>query len=198
MGKLFSSGIRRAESLARPLRNSRAAPYLILFMLFFGVVLGSVVGSFSQHRPELELEAYAASEFFSPSFPAALLHASRFFFLLLLGATSYLGVFVTPAVVFLRGYLLSCSVSAMYARFSFRGLGMALLLCGIPAIVIVPCFIFAACDAWSASQRLLSLRFDLGLAVSGRLLRCVPLIAAAVLLDAVYSFHLLPLLFSLY
>ena len=198
MRKFFSSGVGRDGLLASPAHTTPAAPFLLLLMLIAGIAMGSIVGMFSLHgNADMELDAYAASQFLFTSYPTALLQSSRFFLVLLLAATSYLGVILIPACSFVRGYLLSCSISAMYARFSFRGLKTAFLLCGVPALVVVPCFILTACDAWSASQRLLSLRFDRG-SFSGDwvLLRRFPLVFLAVLLDASYSFYLLPSLFS--
>ncbi|MBR1496233.1 MAG: hypothetical protein IJ617_01225 [Oscillospiraceae bacterium] len=175
----------------------RNGELLLLVMLAAGVLAGGVVGFFSlQNGDAGPLEDYVASRFLCASLPTALLNASGFFLLLGAAATSYLGVLALPVVVFLRGYLLSCAVSGLYALFSLRGLGCALLLRGIPGLLVIPCFYCAACAALASSRRLLSLRLGQpGPAARGGL-GCIPLSAGVVLFDAFYGYYIVPAMFS--
>ena len=171
-----------------------AGAALLLWMLIAGVLVGGAVGFFSfESAPAGGLEDYIASRFLYESFPAALAGAAGGFLLLLAAATSYLGVVLVPALLFLRAYLFSCSVSGLYALFSLRGLGCALLISGIPALLIIPCFYCISCDAMDASRRLFSLRFHIsGTAGRSCLALRLPVAAAVVLFDAIYGYYILP------
>lgn len=198
MRKLLWSRFGGAHPAPGPETMIGSAASLLLLALLAGIAVGSAVGMFSLEGGQArELQDYVASRFPHSSFFSALLESSGGFLLLIFAATSWLGVAAVPILVFLRGYLLSCSVSAMYALYSFRGMAFALLLCGIPALLAVPCFYCAACDAFSSSRSLLRLRFDgASPRERSRLFRRIPLIATVVLFDAFYGYYLFPRLFD--
>lgn len=172
----------------------------MLILLMLGILAGSVVGTYFTAdgfaSVYAEVGQYAASDVLPVSFPSALWSSARFFLALALAATSWLGVLLVPAAVLLRGYLLSCSVAALYASYGWAGLRCALLVSGLPALLLMPAFLAAACDAYYASRWLLERRFGLSPALPGRprpgkrLIVIVVLIAA----EAFYSFYMLPLL----
>lgn len=196
MGERFSSALRPGLSIPGPgIGRDRIWTGLLLLFLM-GALVGSVVGSFSIGSAfPLSMEDDPARELLPGSFWDALLSSAQFFLLLLLSATSFLGVVLIPGLVFFRAYLLSCSVSALFAGASFRGLWLALLLRGVPALVTIPCFLMAAARAFQGALRLARLRFgwDSGPEPSASL-QWILLPLLAVCADALYSFYLLPLL----
>ena len=167
-------------------------PMFVLFVL--GVFAGAVAGLYlTPSGIGADLERYVFSDVLPHTFWDALWNSGKFFLLLFALSTSWLGVFLTPAAALLRGYLFSCSVAAFFSAFGTRGLLCAALVSGIPALFIVPCFLTAASDAILTSRHLLELRFDrgpgFGPVTPARHLLLIP---ALVLLDALYSFLLLP------
>lgn len=183
-------------------QTSRAARRMLM-MLILGVLAGSVVGTYfitadGFASAYAEVGQYAASDVLPASLPSALWNSARFFLVLALAATSWLGVLLVPAAVLLRGYLLSCSVAVLYASYGWAGLRCALLVSGLPALFLAPAFLAAACDAYFASRWLLERRFGLAPALpgrykSGKRLIVITLLVAA---EALYSFYLLPLLIA--
>lgn len=178
---------------------SRAARRMLL-MLSLGVLAGSVAGTYFTADGFASAYAsagqYAASEVLPASLPSALWSSARFFLALIIAATSWLGVVLVPAAVLLRGYLLSCSVAALFASYGWAGLRCALLVSGLPALFLTPALIIAACDANFAARWLLERRFGLAPVLPGRLRpgKRVIVIALLIIAEACYSFYLLPLI----
>ena len=166
-------------------------PLLLLFLM--GVAAGCVAGLFLTPEGGGTALAIFSTDALPGTFWEALWGAGVFFLLLLALSTSWLGLVLVPAAVLLRGYLLSCSVSALYAAASWQGLRYAALVSGIPALVLVPCFLVAARDTADASRRLLELRMGRHggppkPAAPGRTIA----IGGAVVCAALYSSYLLP------
>lgn len=172
----------------------------MLIMLTLGVLVGGVAGIYFTADGFAAAYAsagqYAAAKMLPASLPSALWSSARFFLTLLFAATSWLGVLLVPATVLLRGYLLSCSVAALYASYGWAGLRCALLAGGLPALFLAPALIIAACDAYFASRWLLERRFGLSPALPGRLRpgKRVIVIALLIAAEACYSFYLLPII----
>ncbi|MCC8077709.1 MAG: hypothetical protein LIO60_05090 [Oscillospiraceae bacterium] len=177
---------------------SRSASHLLLFLFFLGILLGGTFGLFVPGVSRAAgLEAYLSAEALPQSFCAALWHGGKYFLLLLFLSTSYLGVVLLPAAVFLRGCLLSCSVSALFSAGSYRGLLYSFAVCGIPALFIMPCFLFAASNAFLSARRLLFLRFRQGEGAPQQGAgRHWVVVGAFLILDALYSVYLLPALLA--
>ena len=169
---------------------------MLLLLFLAGALIGCAVGLYLPAAGPGD--GAAAWGFLSPetqplSFPEALWNAGKFFLLLILLSTSWLGVVLTPAAALLRGYFLSCSVAALYAAGSWKGLLCALAVSGVPALFMIPCFLIACRDAFSASRRLMDLRFGRAPgAPRAPGLRRAAVIAALVALNALYSAFLLP------
>ena len=170
----------------------------MLGLFTLGVLAGSLVGLFSPAVASApNLEGYVASEALSRSLPGAFWDTGKFFLLLFAVATSYLGVILSPAAVFLRGYLFSCSVSALFSAYAYRGLLCAALISGVPALFLIPCFLSAASAAFFSARRLATQRFDPGPGLRGAgLSRRVVVIVLLLILDALYRVYLLPVLLS--
>lgn len=171
---------------------------LLLFLFTLGVLAGSIAGTFFTTdgfaSAYAEAGQYAASEVLPASFLSALWSSARLFLVLALAATSWLGVLLVPAAALLRGYLLSCSIAVLYASYGWPGLLCAFLICGLSALFLVPAFLAAACDAFFAARFLLERRFGLTPALPGRRRsgKRVFVIALLIIIEALYSFYLLP------
>lgn len=194
MSKFFFSAWSRPSS-GRDWTGREAGVFQMLLLLFLvGALVGCVAGLYLPAGGQGGgAAAWASPETQPLSFLEALWNAGKFFLLLLVLSTSWLGVVLTPAAAFLRGYFLSCSVAALYAAGSWKGFLCALATSGIPALFIIPCFLIACRDAFFASRRLLDLRFGRGPgAPRAPGLRRAAVIAALVALNALYSAFLLP------
>ena len=143
------------------LPNGRGAGNLlspvIAISLFFGILLGSIFGLFSESIP-----AYLSSLPFLTEtaafggFSIALWQSCRYLFCALLLSASLLGVLLLPCLAFVRGFLLACAVAACFAARRYLGLADAALCIGIPALLELPVFLMMAGGGVRFSLRLLS------------------------------------------
>lgn len=132
---------------------------LCLLLFLAGVLAGALAGCYlSPAGASALLPAGAAAGSSPDTLWEAVWEAGRFFLLLLVLSTSLLGVLLTPAAVVLRGYLLGCSVAALYAALAWEGLLRAALVSGIPALCSVPCFLALSEDAIQSARGLFLLR----------------------------------------
>ena len=140
--------------------NAGKAFPLIALPLLLGVVVGCCIGTFSSLPEEFasltELLQESSGEI--DGFPASL-RSFRLVFLSILLAFTLYGVVLIPPLSLLRGFLLGCSVAAVFQAESFRGLALCALTIGLPALLNIPAFLLAATDAFRISSRLLRLLF---------------------------------------
>lgn len=200
MARYLAFDLRRTlPERGRTGQSSRAARVMLIALLL-GVLAGSAAGTYftadGLASAYTSAGQYAAAEMLPASLPSALWSSARFFLALVLAATSWLGVALVPAAVLLRGYLLSCSAAVLYASFGWAGLRCALLASGLPALILTPALIMAACDAYFASRWLLERRFGLSPSLPGRFRHGKRVIVFALLIaaEACYSFYLFPLI----
>ena len=194
MGKFFFSAWNRPNPWYDRTGREGSVFQMLLLLFLTGVLIGCVAGLYlSAGEQGGGAVAWASPETQPLSFLEALWNAGKYFLLLLALSTSWLGVALTPAAALLRGYFLSCSVAALYAAGSWKGLLCAVAISGVPALFIIPCFLIACRDAFFASRLLLDLRFGRNHGaprVPGA--RRAAVIAALVVLNALYSAFLLP------
>ena len=175
-------------------RDGGALP-LLLAVLFFGVLGGAAAVMLFCWSAAGEPDASTIVALLPATLLRSFWRALRFFLLLFLLGTSWLGVVFIPAASLLRGAVLGSGVAALYAAYSYRGLLDALIIYGAPALWSLPCFLIAAGDAFSASRALASMRFGVSApADRAAALRRVLLILPLVALDAVYGFYFAPML----
>lgn len=139
-------------------RRQTDLPVLILLVLCFllGSVLGCAVGSGA--------EADEVTHLLSGTRPSGLwgylcclYTVGRYHLVVLLAATSLLGVVVIPATLLFRGYFLSCAAAATIASLPEHGIAVALTACGISAVLTVPALFLLAMDGFGLSGRLRAL-----------------------------------------
>ena len=165
-----------------------------LFLLFIiGSLSGCIVGLYLSPGSTNMTGQFIFTDISRETVWEALWNSSQFFLLLWILSTSWLGMLLVPGAVILRGYLLSCSVSALFSTGSWRGLLYAFFVSGIPSLLLIPLFLIAAKDSFLSSRRLLALRFGLHY---GPVRRMPPsrvlLIGAMILLSTVYLCNILP------
>lgn len=194
MRKFLFWNSERSRAAGRPMGSFLPVSRLMLVLFTAGVVSGALVGTYaSASGLPSAMEAYLSADTVPRSLLLALWNAGKYFLLLFAASTSWLGVLLAPTAVLLRGYLFSCSVSALFSAYSWDGLRSSALISGIPALLLIPCFLIAACDSFSASRRLLSLRFDRGVGVGPPApARRAAAALMVIVIDALYSFYLLP------
>ena len=170
-------------------------PGLVCFLFFLGIILGSVVGCFFSTAPAEEgLSAYISGEASAASLLSSASSSFAFILLVLFLGTTYLGVFLIPLAVVGKAYTMSCTVSVMLASFGGDGLRYAALVIALPSLLLIPCFLICAADAFCLSRRLYGIRFQSGWGVDegstpGHLL----FVLAGTVLAAGYHRLLLPM-----
>lgn len=185
-------------SLSVALQKNRT---VILFPLFFGLISGSIFGTFTASNVFLQ----NILRFFRPgtehaSFLYSILHSFRFILCIALFSSAIFGVLLIPLLAYLRGFLLSGSVALAFQIQSFRGMAIGALSVGVPALLSFPAFLLASIDGWSFSRDLAACAvqraprpFEGNESMPEHLI----LILLLTMLDAIYSFYLLPLLMKL-
>lgn len=134
----------------------------ILALLFLCFLLGSVLGCFVGSGVESEAEEITQLISKSPNpgiigYLRSLWLVSRYHIVVLLAATSLLGVLVIPLTAFLRGYFLTCAAAAVIAALPEHGVAAALISCGIGAVLTIPSLFLLELDGFALSKRLRAL-----------------------------------------
>ncbi|MEG0035714.1 MAG: hypothetical protein RR743_03550 [Oscillospiraceae bacterium] len=78
----------------------------------------------------------------------------RFQLIAILLGSSILGVAFLPLLCGARGYALSCAAATIISASPDKGIIMALIILGVPAIFSLPCFFAASVDAFFCSRKL--------------------------------------------
>lgn len=127
----------------------------------------------------------------------ALGSAWMFFLLLLIFSTSYLGLVLIPALMFVRGAVFSCSISVLYLSLGTDGLLLGLLGSALPMCILLPVYILVGEDCFRLSRRLSQLHIGRG-AYCGTFfpLRHFLLMLLAILAEGAYSAYFMPMLTS--
>ncbi len=178
-------------------KSSKVFP-LIAVPLLLGIIFGACVGMFSLVPKEF---ASLLSVLQDQASDGGLLQtALRSFRLILISfflAFTLYGVILLPPLSFLRGFLLGCSVAAVFQAEELHGLLLAALPIGIPAIFGVPAFILSSVNAFRISSSLLCLFFRNrrgGLAQDPALVSQMLLAVLPCVFETIYSCFLLPVL----
>lgn len=141
-------------------RNLEDFPVLILLLLCFlsGSLLGCFVGGGIESGTDEIAQMVSGGEV--PGF-WGFLHrlctVSQYHVIVLLAATSVIGVFVIPVTSFFRGYFLSCAAAATIASLPEHGIAAAWVSCGINALLTVPSLFLLELDGFGLSKRLRAL-----------------------------------------
>ena len=178
-------------------KSSKVFP-LIAVPLLLGIIFGACVGMFSLVPKEF---ASLLSVLQDQASDGGLLQtALRSFRLILISfflAFTLYGVILLPPLSFLRGFLLGCSVAAVFQSEGLHGLLLAALSIGIPAIFGVPAFILSSVNAFRISSSLLCLFFRNrrgGFAQDPVLVSQMLLAVLLCVFETIYSCFLLPVL----
>ncbi len=171
---------------------------VIAIPLCAGILIGACIGTFSTIPDAFSsVLSFLQDKSTDQSLIYAAAHSFRFVLSVLILAFTLYGVVLIPTLSMLRGFLLGCSVAAMFQGGGFRGLMLAALSLGIPAILGIPAFLLAAMDSFCISASLLRLFFknqrgsmELRAALVPRMIKVIALVAA----EAVYLSYLLPAL----
>ena len=145
-------------SVLRLQLNTDSVPAFSVLLLLVGVVLGSVIGTYAENPFSPEFFSVSMMTV-SESVSVTVWNSTKYLIILLLSATSYLGLVTIPAIILLRGYSFSCAAAAMFSSSSYRGMLYAFLVCGVPAILTLPPLMALSLDCFARSRHLLLLRF---------------------------------------
>jgi len=126
--------------------------FLILFFLL-GAAAGAFVGSFAGDTAFVPAVwtggAFGTSDYIKLFWDNIRFHLAAVFF-----ATTFLGVFLLPALSALRGYFIGCTASALIC--GGAGFFSPFLILGLPLLVCLPCFFIMATDAFHFSSCVLA------------------------------------------
>ena len=171
---------------------------VIAIPLCAGILIGTLIGMFSTIPDAFSsVLGFLQDKSSDQNLLYAAAHSLRFVLSVLFLAFTLYGVVLIPAISMLRGFLLGCSVAAMFQAGSFRGLLLAALSIGIPAALGIPAFLLASMDSFRISSSLVKPFFknqwgsmEQKTALASHLMILIFLIAAEVF----YSSYLLPAL----
>lgn len=141
----------------RSSRTQVKLPVLILLLCCFllGSVLGCIVGSGAETAAGEIHDLVSGNTNVSLSgFLRNLFKVSQYHIAVIASATSLIGIYVIPIISFLRGYFLSCAAAAVIASVPDNGFWIALISCGLSAVLTVPCLFQAELDGFELSMRL--------------------------------------------
>ena len=196
MLKIIAAGKRRRSVSPILFLHSAAVGKLLFFLLFAGILLGCIF------TVCLQAEEYLMPSFFSVvvsaenSLISVLFSTGKYFFLIFLAATSYLGLCFIPALVFLRGCAVGSAVASFYTAGAYAGLLKAFTLCGVTELLALPGMMSAAEYAFHTSRALLRQRLAFGPCYQNLSLEKHYSLrfALLILLSIIYQCALLPLL----
>lgn len=188
---------RRLVRLDRKLTELPTLLFLILCFLM-GSVLGCFVGSGAVSGAEAITQLLSEDGIRSViGYLHCLWTVGWYHLVVLLAATSLLGVFIIPATVFLRGYFLSCTAAATIAVLPEHGIITALIGCGISAVLTMPSLLLLSMDGYSLSKRLRALSMGRSSQYgNGNVLYHIGITAACLFTAAAADYALVPWLLS--
>ena len=139
-----------------------ASDFPVLVLLFLSFLLGSLLGCFvgggiDPNTGNVDQLISGGNTSGIWGFLSSLCTVSQYHIIVLLAATSVLGVFVIPATSFFRGYFLSCTAAAAIAALPEHGIAAAWRSCGISAVITVPSLFLLELDGFGLSKRLRAL-----------------------------------------
>lgn len=142
---------------SRLMRRGGELILLLIIAAFFvaGAVAGALAGS--EQLPAGEtLLTEDGSVYGRDTFPGLLFDCARYHLLVLLFSTSLIGVLLIPATLAFRGFTLACSAAYLIAAYPEQGVGLALTVLGLPALLTVPSLFVTAHAGALFSSRLLA------------------------------------------
>jgi len=132
--------------------------YFMLLILSFsaGCLAGSLIGSFFGLGSVLN-DYPDVSEINTAGALALFFNYSRFHLVALLLGTSVFGLATLPVLSCAKGYALSCTAASIISCYPDKGLVMAAVILGIPAILSLPCYFVIAIEGFLSSARIFHL-----------------------------------------
>ncbi len=193
--RLFSMAFPKTRLISGNLGKAFPA---IAIPLCAGILIGACIGTFSTIPDAFSsVLSFLQDKSTDQSLIYAAAHSFRFVLSVLILAFTLYGVVLIPTLSMLRGFLLGCSVAAMFQGGGFRGLLLAALSIGIPAVLGIPAFLLASMDSFFISSSLMKLFFKTQrgfmaqkTALASHMMILIFLAAA----EVVYSSYLLPAL----
>lgn len=182
-----------------PLRQKNSRIYFLLLILCFsaGCFAGSLTGSFFGLDPVLK-DFCDFSTGCSSNPISVFFGFSRFHLVAFLLGSSFLGLALLPVLSCIRGYALSCTAASIISSYPEKGVIMAAVILGIPALLSIPCFFVVSIDGYMSSVRIFHLvrgnsapRKD---KLYSRFLACIPILALGTLAEIKFVPYLVSLL----
>lgn len=168
----------------------------MLLCFFAGSIVGSFTGSFFSYDSAIG-DFNFLTALSGQSFINILIQFTKFHIVVIILATSFLGIVLMPLLSCLRGYALSCTAASIIATNPKNGLPLAFIILGIPAIFSVPCFFALSVEGYFSSKRMLAYAKGIPSKRTNsfikQLIVCLPALAAGTLVEM----KLVPFLVSL-
>jgi len=128
--------------------------FLFLLAVF---IAGGVIGIFLSRyfSNNLGWDIFMLDEFENQGFGTLFWNHAKYQVFLLLLSTSFLGVFLIPATIFIRGYILGC-ISTLIVVTGYHNL--IIIKYAVIAVITIPALLIIACDTLKLSCNLLNSR----------------------------------------
>lgn len=149
--------LRRSNELTGGEGIPRPTSLFVLAIFFLGgAVLGSLLGA-SEAAVSENVQLSGESIYGYSTYFGLLLSCSKYHLAVLLFSTSILGFAAIPAIMAVRGFVLSCTVASVALSYPGHGAALALIVLGLPSLFTVPALFILGGSGTAFSVRLLDL-----------------------------------------
>ena len=187
MDNIMISPIRHLD-----LRSKPDGAYFVRLLFIVGTIMGCAFGLYFYNKPSFALENSVTFE----TYWGAMLYTFKFAAAVLAFGTSFLGIFLIPALSLVYAFSLAASVAASYS--SSGSIANMIFCYAIPSLICLPCFFSLADTMLVSSKRLCYFSFQ-DMIVGGHptARREILVISALLFLISLYYYFALPEIINL-
>ena len=153
------------------IRNSSsvtsAAVFLSIFFLL-GSFAGCFIASYGGDEQSLISEAATFTEIRQTTAVSAFISVFKYPLIVFIVGLSAVGVAAIPAIMFVRGFLLSFSIATLVRLYGVSGLTFAASIFWVQCLFVCPCLMFFAVQGFLSSSMLFSLASGKGRKIAGQ------------------------------
>ncbi len=147
------------KTVRNPLQKASPAIAIMVIFLLCGIVSGCVAMIYSNDESILFLDSYiqqydkiSRNGIEGYSYLKTLFNMCKYPTLIFLLSFTALGLLCIPCVVFLKGFFISMSVSAIVRTMSAKGIWVALSMFGVQTFITLPCILIISSIAFDFSK----------------------------------------------
>jgi len=181
------------------LRSKPDGAFFVRLLFVVGAIFGCAFGFYFCDRASFsEASVFSGQNTVFDSFGDSLLHTFNFPLAALLFGTSFIGIFLIPALSLVYAFTLSLSISVVYFSAGDNILAYLLVYFVVPSLFCLPCFFTLADSMFSSARRLYFFRFH-DMVTGGRTTSYtrILLIFLVLFFISLYYFRIAPGVFAL-